>query len=515
MKSIDPKYHPFIIPGILSLFFIVLELVTANTYGLHTDEYYYIACAYHPAFGYVDHPAFVAWITRAGLLLGTSPYALHLLPALAGAATLLLTAAIVRILGGKNFAAVFSVLSLLSGMYFWVVAGFISMNIYDIFWVSLAAYTCIRILQSPSLSWWLVLGVVIGIGANTKTTMFVFAAGLAAGLLLTRERRFLKTRGPYLTAAIAVVLTAPFLFWQAANHFPTLEFIRNVSASKNAAIVPLNFLLQVIIATGIVTAPVWIAGFCSLFRNRDHGSLRALGAGVAVFILLYLVNKSKFYYIIPVFPLLFAAGAVTVERWTEFRHRWLRSVFIILCSVTIVVWLPLGIPILPIDTFASYASVMGISKSMKTENHKEASGHVLRGIPDYFGQRIGCKEFVADVARVYNTIPEREKPDCAIFGKTYAFAGMVDLYGAEYGLPKAISAHNNYWLWGPGASSGNVLIALGADEHYWKWLYDSVTTAAVYEFPYREDNNRDLKIFICRHPKRPFAEIWNDMKTYD
>lgn len=512
---IKSQYAPFIIPCILALLLVALELLTANTYGFHTDEYYYIACAYHPAFGYVDHPAFVAWITRVSLLMGNSPYVLHLFPALAGAASLLMSAVIAQALGGKKFAAGFSVLALISGMYFWVVSGFVSMNVYDILWITIAAYCCIRVLESGTLLWWILLGSAVGIGANTKTTMLVFAAGLTAGMLLTKERNLLKTRGPYIAMIIAGLLVTPFVIWQVANNYPTLEFIHNVSQSKNLAVSPPVFFLQVIIATGIVTAPVWIAGVWSLFRPMEKFSPRALGAGVLVFLLLYLANKSKFYYIFPVFPLLFAASSVTIERWTEHRYRWVRIVLVILFSLSTILQLPLGIPILPIETFASYASALGMVKTLKTENHAEAKGHVLHGIPDYFGQRIGCKEFVAAVADVYRTIPEQEKKDCAIFGKTYAFAGMVDFYGPEFGLPNAISAHNNYWLWGSRAYSGNLMIALGANEKYWKRMYDSVSTAAVYEFPYREDNNRDLGIFICRHPKRPFAQLWDEMKTFD
>ncbi|HNY27476.1 MAG TPA: glycosyltransferase family 39 protein [Candidatus Sumerlaeota bacterium] len=509
------RYSPYFFPGMLAILFAGLEVLTAQTFGFHPDEYYYFACAYHPAFGYVDHPAFIAWITRISLLFGNSAYTLHLFPALAGVATLMVTAATCIKLGGGRFAAFLSVLSILTGMYYWVVFGFVSMNAYDILWITLAAYCALCILESPSLGRWLLLGLIIGIGANTKTTMFIFAVSLILGLLLSKERRLLKTLPPYFTILIALALSAPFLYWQFANGCPTLEFIRNVSSSKNLVVSPPQFLLQIVLATGVFTAPIWMTGIATLLRSSGAIPTRALGIGILLFFLIYLTNHSKFYYILPAFPFLFAAGSVAIEHGLEQRHNWIRVGLLLLLSSWIIVQLPLGVPLLPMEAFASYLQIMRLSRQMKTEDHPSAQAEHVKGIPDYFGQRIGAREFVATVARVYHSLPEPEKADCAIFGKTYAFAGMVDFFGPEFGLPKAISAHNNYWLWGPREYSGETLLVCDNSEKGYIQKFESVEILAEYEFPYREDNFRVLKILCCRHPKKPLADLWREIKTFD
>ena len=45
---------------------LLLHLLTANRYGIFRDELYYIACARHLDWGYVDMPPFIPAVTLAG-----------------------------------------------------------------------------------------------------------------------------------------------------------------------------------------------------------------------------------------------------------------------------------------------------------------------------------------------------------------------------------------------------------------------------------------------------------------
>ena len=92
-------------PAAFALLAFALLMATANNYGIFTDELYFYACARHLAFGYVDQPPFIAWVTRFSMMLGNSLYVLRFFPALAGAGTVLLAAAVARALGDKSFAA--------------------------------------------------------------------------------------------------------------------------------------------------------------------------------------------------------------------------------------------------------------------------------------------------------------------------------------------------------------------------------------------------------------------------
>lgn len=204
--------HLFV-PIVLAVFMFILLLVTAGNYGIFTDELYFYACALHPGFGYVDQPPFIGWITAFSLLFGKSLQVLRLFPALAGAGTVVLAASIARTLGGSCFASAFASLSILCGNVFWVMFGYVSMNAYDIFFVTLAAYLFIRILQNGSTRLWMLMGIVVGLGLNTKLSMLVFSAGLLAGLLLTSSRKLFRTGDPYIAASIAIAMFLPHIFW--------------------------------------------------------------------------------------------------------------------------------------------------------------------------------------------------------------------------------------------------------------------------------------------------------------
>jgi len=111
--------------GVLALLALVKFLVHLATtlfggYGIFRDEFYYIACSKQLAWGYVDQPPFsiaALWLNRH--LLGDSLFALRLLPALAGAATVFLAGLIARKLGGGKFAQVLAAAAALSARSCW------------------------------------------------------------------------------------------------------------------------------------------------------------------------------------------------------------------------------------------------------------------------------------------------------------------------------------------------------------------------------------------------------------
>ena len=84
---------------------MALYCLAGPHYGYFRDELYYLACGEHPAWGYVDQPPLIGWV--AWLLqhtIGTSLWALRLLPALAGAGTIVLAGVLARQLGGRRWA---------------------------------------------------------------------------------------------------------------------------------------------------------------------------------------------------------------------------------------------------------------------------------------------------------------------------------------------------------------------------------------------------------------------------
>ena len=500
--------HDLFIPGLFAFVAFVLLIVTAPNYGIFTDEFYFIACAKHLDLGYVDHPPFVAWITWLNLLFGNSLVVLRIFPALAYSATLLTVSKIARVLGGSVFASAISSLALMSGMVFWIMFGYVSMNAYDIFFITLASYFFIRSLNTSSARNWLILGIIVGIGVNTKMTMVIFAASMVVALLLTSQRRWFKTWFPYATIGVACLMALPYCMWQISNGFPTLEFIRNAS-DKNLGLPVLSILGQLILSTNPFVFPLWISGLYWLIGSKQLRSILPLPLSVVVFFCVYLLNRSKFYYMLPVIPLLVAAGSVAFEHWTSDRLRWLRHAAIVVLFSTGVLILPIGLPIIPIGSFASFVHKLDFTNTFQTERNESQI------IPGYFGQRFGWQEFAQTVAKVYYALPDSDRVKCGILGFHYGESGAIDYYGPALGLPNAIGRHNSYWLWGTRGYTGEVLIVAISGKARPEVYFEDITLCATYELPYVDGPFRIHRIYVCRKPLEPFATLWNTMRTYD
>src|SRR5215471_12661851 len=93
---------------------LLLHLLTIARYGIFRDEMYYLACSRHMAWGYVDHPPLTVWVAWVSRLLGDSPLAVRLFPALAGAALVWLTGKLARDMGGGRFAQAMAALAVLA-----------------------------------------------------------------------------------------------------------------------------------------------------------------------------------------------------------------------------------------------------------------------------------------------------------------------------------------------------------------------------------------------------------------
>jgi hypothetical protein len=118
------------------------------------------------------------------------------------------------------------------------------------------------------------------------------------------------------------------------------------------------------------------------------------------------------------------------------------------------------------------------------------------------------------VAGVYNDLPANERSESCIFTGNYGEAGAIDFFGPEYDLPKAISGHNNYYLWGPGGCTGEVVIGIGVPLERLEAVFGNVEEASTVRCEYCMPDENDLPVYVCRRPKRPLKEIWPEVKCY-
>jgi Dolichyl-phosphate-mannose-protein mannosyltransferase len=503
-------------PYVIALIYFALHLITSTRYGYFRDALYYLACSEHLAFGYVDQPPLIAWLGWiARHTLGTSLPALIFWPALAGAARIVLTAAFARELGAGRFGIILAAALAATPGVWWVIDHQFAMNCLEpLFWGGLA-YVVLRLIKTQNPKWWLVFGVIAGVGLLNKYSLVVFAAALLVGLLLTRNRRLLFT--PWILAGgmIAFLIFLPNLIWNIQHHWPFLELMQNVRATgKDVVLPPGKYLLQQVLMMNPVSFPFWFGGLLFLLFSREARGGRALGWTFVITIVFFMITHGKDYYAAPAYVIVLAAGAVATERLltTRFSARGkLRAVLQTACFVWLVLGvgplLPLVLPVLPIETFLRYQS------HLPFEVPKTETSFVGETLPQYYADEFPWPGMVEAVARVYHSLTPEEQKRTAIFANNYGQAAAIDFFGPQYGLPKAISGHQNYFLWGPRDYTGDIVIVLGDEESDAQEHFESVSVAATLNNPYayRYEN---FPILLCRGLKWNLQTEWSRVKNW-
>jgi len=480
-------------------------------YGYFRDELYYLACAEHLDAGYVDHPPFsIVVLATVRLILGDSLFALRLTPALLSAAVVLIAGQMARQLGGGRTAQVLAAIGTAISPIFLAFTAVYSMNAFDLFFWALAAYTSMLLIRTKNPRYWLLLGLVIGMGALNKIGMLWFAAGLGIGLVLSPYRAWFRTRWPYLAAGIAVLCFLPYVIWNAVHGFPHLEFIRNATGGKYSGLSPLTFLRDQLLIHNPAAIPLWASGLCALLFLRGTSSFRYLGMAILVVAGILLVNgQSKGEYLAPAFPALCAAGGVAIERWTNAKFtRWIRPVYGVLMVAAGLALAPAVLPMLPVDQYIRYAEAIGL-KPHTAERLR------LGSLPQFYADMFGWPEKAAAVAEVYNRLSPEEKAHCAIYAENYGRCGAIDFFGRHYGLPKSIGRHNSYWLWGPRDYTGDIMIVLGGSLRARQEAFDVVQVAGTISCPNCMPYEDSLSIYVCRGIRGSLTERWKQMKNFD
>jgi len=492
--------------GVRPAWLIALGVTLAHAaviaqYGVFRDELYYVACSRRLAWGYVDHPpgvAVLAWAARA--LFGESLAALRVLPVLFGASTVLLTAAVVRRLGGGRFAAALAALAVAVAPYYLFTFHVLSMNGAEVLLWTLAAWLIVVAVQTGRPWPWLALGVVAGVGLLNKISMGVFGAGLAAGLLLTPAWRHFRTPWPWVAALLAAAIFAPHLLWQAQHGWPTAEFIGNAQRFKIAPLSIGAFLLEQVGMMHPLTAPLWLAGLF-FFAVQAEGRLFRLFAWCYLVVLfVFVAQQSKPYYLTPIYPVLFAGGAVALERASEGWHRVRRSALALLLLGGLAL-APLGLPVLPVRLYVAYQARLGFTPSA-------GERHELGALPQHYADMFGWEELAQTVSRVYQALPEPERATARVFAQNYGQAGAIERFAGRYPLPRVMSPHNNYWLWGPGADDGGTIIIIGGRREDHLRALERVDEAARTSCRLCMPYERDQPIWVGRGWKVSLKAIW-------
>src|SRR2546430_12145577 len=244
---------------------IGITMAGADRYGWHRDEFYSRASSRHLSLGYVAYPPVTPLLARLdqALFPGSLP-GLRLLPVLAGAAVIVIAALIARELGGNRLAQA------LTGLAVLISPEFIGTNILfqtvsfdEVVW-AVACLLFVRLLRGANPREWLLLGLVFGIGLETKYTVIGLGVAMLVALLFAGARRQLASRWPWLAFGIAILLLLPNLAWQIGHGWDSVAYTLNHRGATDG---PIAYWLQQLLLAGPQLLPIAVMGAVWLWRN--------------------------------------------------------------------------------------------------------------------------------------------------------------------------------------------------------------------------------------------------------
>jgi 4-amino-4-deoxy-L-arabinose transferase-like glycosyltransferase len=486
---------------LLGLGFFLLHMFTNHQYGFHQDELVALDNANHLDWGFVEYPPLTPFLARIELeLFGLSLVSARTFSALAQSIVLVLTGLMARELGGRRLTQIVAALAAAIAPIALIQGSLLQYVTFDFLWSVLLAYLVIRLLKSEDPRWWIPMGAVIGLGMMTKYTMVMFVAGLVGGVLLTDARRYL--RSPWLLGGVSfsLLIFLPNLIWQIRHNFISLEFLSSIHARDVAIGRAEGYLIeQFVFCSNPFFIPFWVAGLIYYFRGEAGRRYRMIGWMYIIPFLIYLITQGRSYYLAPAYPMLTAAGAVVWQGWidrlSEERARLVKGLTWVGIVVGGIIGGALALPIAPINS---------------------PLWDITSEVHDTFTEQIGWPEMIQTVAGIYADLPEEEKLQTGIFAGENDEAAALNLFGPQYGLPKAMSGSDTFWLRGYVDPPPQTLIVVGYSREDLDPVFEQCEVAGTITNPYGVENDlRDPpNIFVCRGLRIPLPELWDQVKRY-
>jgi hypothetical protein len=539
---------------------LVFHIYFNSRYGYFRDELGYMACGDHLQWGYVDQPPMVPFLVHfSRVLLGDSLRSIRFFPALASSFLIVQTAVLARELGGRRYALILSAVCALVAPQYLSNAGLLGTNCLEPnFWMG-CAYFVILAIKRDNPRYWLWFGVCAGLGLENKYSIAVFGLGIVVGLLLTEHRRFLfgkwsRVKWIWISGLVAFLIFLPNLLWNIHNHWPFAQLMHNIRAEgRDVVLGPFDYFFQQMLLVNLFAAPVWLIGLFALLFSARLKPYRVLGWCYLVCYAFFFAAHGKNYYLAPVYPMLFAAGAVVIEAALEIksapdhesktapkgRHslaqdgspgnnhntatspagtapllgRILKPLIVVLLLANGIYLVPITVPVLSPEQFLAYAKKLPFKLPIMEHSHARAA------LPQWYSDQFGWKEIADEATVAWNQLPADERGSdrnkaCGIYAQDYGQAGAIDFFGPKLGLPPALSGDRTYWLWGPRGYSGNCLIVLDDRRERLQQLFEEVDFVGL-----SPDNEwaleSEISVYICRKPKfGTLADLWPKLKRW-
>lgn len=474
-----PARVPWFWVGLFAALKLAITVPFLTRYGWHGDELYFVAASRHLDFGYVDFPPIVPLLAAADQAVAPgSLFAFRLLPDLVGAVLVLLTALIARELGASTRAQAWAAVALvLSPIFVGSNALFHTATFDQLAW-AVALLFFARTLRTGNDRLWLPIGVAIGLGLETKHTMLALPVAMFAGVVISNRRSMLLTPWPWLGALVAVLIFLPNLVWQATHDWISVQYVLSHRGHTDG---PFAYWWQQVLVffNPIFVVPA-VLGMVALHRDSRFRAVVYVAIAVE---LIFFGMGGKSYYAAPIYPVLYAAGAIWLDSVLTSRVR-----IAAFMTPEFAVGLVLATAVLPIAPTPS----------------------------GLFLDEVGWPDLAQQTAQAYDNVPSAERAHTMVLAHYYQEAAAIDFYGPALGLPPAISPHLSYWYWTPPRMDPTTVVMINFTLEEGNRLFtDCRQVGTVTNSERIQTNQSGAPILVCSGPRQPLWQEWRSLQTLD
>lgn len=490
---------------------IVFHLLLPE-YGYHRDEMYYVAIADGFSFSNLDMPPGAPLYLKLFLVLfGHSLKVVHLAASACGSMVIVFGCLIAKEFGGKKYAMI------LTGT-FLVFSGlmiFGSLYSYDdptfVLWAGVF-YLIVKMLKGSDQRLWLAVGVLLGLGMMTKLTILFLGLTIFLSLWMIRERSWYARPWIWLGAAVALLGAIPYAIWQWEHGWYFLSYATTYAGRATHASPVLDFLWNQILPNNIALLPVWILGLVLLLFGRACTKFRFFGYCYVVLCVSLFFLGGQFYFMMTIYSVLVAAGAVGIEQWFERRQGAERPLLVPRIAVPATYMLlslpalPFAVPLLPVDALIRYLQPVGVNAGVKTEDRH------ITDLPQHMADRFGWEEMARDVAGVYHKEQEASPDPVGVTTGNWGEASALHVYSKKFGLPEPITGDG--WFYFEALRRGNFparYVAIGVSPSRLQSIFDRVELKAVFTNPHCMPDENNNAIYYCTGPRFDLRKYWRVM----
>jgi 4-amino-4-deoxy-L-arabinose transferase-like glycosyltransferase len=479
------------------VFAVLLSLATR--YGFHRDELYFLECARHLQASYVDQPVLtplLAWVSLK--LFGVSLLGLRMWPALAAWATVIIAGLTAREFGGGRRAQLLAAAATATMPVLLGADHLFGPTAFDVLaWAGLALVV-VRIGRTGDTRWWLLGGLILGLGLANKHSVGFFAIALLIGALLSGGRRLVLNRWFLAGAAIAAAFTIPDIWWQAQHQWATIAMTRALAQENGGLANVASWVTGQLLMSALAMVVVWAAGLRFLWRSGQPLWRALTWAYAILFVFFALTTGGKIYYLGGAYIYLLGAGAVAIDSWLAARKARLHAL-LLTTALTFALTLPVVLPVLPARDLGGTQKINAV-----------------------LAESVGWPQLVSSVRTAWFSLPASQRANAVIFASNYGEASAVNILGQGAGLPQAVSGHNTYWWWGPGNPRATTVVAVmpgpvdgGGDAAYLSKFFTSVRAVATLSNPYGLHNQEwHGHVYLCTGPRHPWGQMWPQLRQY-